>query len=205
MTLEFLHRIRKEITVSLTGTHEAVIAVSERVNRKVQVLKLHWQASALTNHLDILYARLGQVLAEVPPGLWALPGAQPEAEAKLAEAGTQARLLRSELSHIEARIAELETEALREDLLKLQHDLFLRSAAIQPVKVAAGSAAVGQPAAQLTLPATLRVAGVMRGQTLLVGLESVVLRAGDTVVLLGPRTDLVRVQPYFVEKQRAFA
>ena len=42
MTAEFLQRIRKEFTLTLTGLRETVLAISERVNRKVQVLKLHW-------------------------------------------------------------------------------------------------------------------------------------------------------------------
>jgi hypothetical protein len=203
MTLEFLHRIRREITVTLTGIHEAVIAVSERVNRKVQILKLHWQASSLSDQLETLYSSVGQSLSEVPSGGWALPG-QPETEARLAEAAARVRVMKHELSLVEARIRELETEALREDLLKLQHDLFIQSAAIQPVVVAAGSAAIGQSAGQVVLPATIRIAGVVRGHSLLVALDSVWLGAGDIVVLLGPRADLNRIVSYFVEKQRAF-
>jgi hypothetical protein len=204
MTLEFLHRIRKELTVTFTGIHEAVIAVSERVNRKVEILKLHWQASSLVDQLEAVYCSVGQSLVEVPAGGWALPG-QPEAEARLAEATARVRMIKHELSQVEGRIRELETEALREDLLKLQHDLFSRSAAIQPVVVAAGSAAIDQSAGQLALPPTMRIACVVRGQTLLVALDQVLLRAGDIVVLIGPRADLNRVLPYFVEKQRAFA
>lgn len=207
MTLEFLHRIRKELTITVTGLRETVMVVSERVNRKVQILKLHWQASVLTQQLEALYHRVGCSIADLQPGGVALPGLaiRPEAEAGLADAAARVRMVKNEIALVEARIRELETEALRDDLLKLQHDLFLRSAAIQPVVVAAGSAAIGQAVGQLNLPASVRVGGVLRERALLVALDSVMLRAGDSVVLIGPRVDLNRLLPYFTEKQRALA
>ena len=207
MTLEFLHRIRKELTITVTGVRETVMVVSERVNRKVQILKLHWQASTLTQQLEAVYHRIGCSLADLQSGGMTLPdhAIRPEAEAGLADAAARVRMFKNELSLVEARIRELDTEALRDDLLKLQHDLFLRSAAIQPVVVAGGSAAIGQSVGQLNLPASVRVGGVLRERALLVALDSVVLRVGDIIVLIGPRVDLNRLLPYFTEKQRTLA
>lgn len=207
MTFEFLHRIRKELTITVTGLRETVMVVSERVNRKVQILKLHWQASALTEQIEAVYHRVGCSLADLQMEGMALPDRSlpADANAGLADAAARIRMVKAELSQVETRIRELETEALREDLLKLQHDLFLRSAAIQPVAVAPGSAALGQVASQLNLPASMRVSGVLRERALLVELDAVVLRVGDIVVLIGPRVDLARMLPYFTEKQRALA
>src|SRR3989442_902805 len=50
MTTEFLQRIRKEISVTQDTVREVIIGLSERVNRKVQTLKLHWRSAPPARH-----------------------------------------------------------------------------------------------------------------------------------------------------------
>jgi hypothetical protein len=47
MSLEFFGRLQKELSLTGSAIYESVVAVAERVNRKVQVLRLHGQAAGL--------------------------------------------------------------------------------------------------------------------------------------------------------------
>lgn len=62
MTAELLSRIRKELTINLAVLREAVLAISERANRKAQLLKLHWQASLISHKMDSSHRALGAQL-----------------------------------------------------------------------------------------------------------------------------------------------
>ncbi len=208
MTTEFLQRIRKEFSLTLTGLHETVLAVSERVNRKVQTLKLHWQASAVFDQLESIQQETGDFLAR-QLARDETPSAQPpdpaEIEARLSEAAAKTRLLKNELQQIDALARALEADSLRDDLLKIQRDLSTRTAAIERIVVTAGAAACGRTVAQLGLSQAVRVAAVLRGPILLTTIETLTLRAGDIVLLVGPREELKQALPAFLEKQRALA
>ena len=52
MSLEFFSRLQRELSVTGSALYETVLAVSERVNRKVQIMRLHWQASTLLRRND---------------------------------------------------------------------------------------------------------------------------------------------------------
>ncbi|MFM8551164.1 MAG: hypothetical protein ACKOCD_02460, partial [Nitrospiraceae bacterium] len=143
MTTEFLHRIRKELTITLAGLHEAVIAISERVNRKVQILKLHWQASAVDQQIEAVHQRIGeQVIARLAQdGTAAHPDStRQEINHLLAEATARIHVLKGDLGLVEALMRELEAETLRETLLKVQHDLFTRNSALERLVVNHGAA-----------------------------------------------------------------
>ena len=43
--LDLLTRLRQELRFTLATIEEGTLAVAERVNRKVQLMRLHWQAS----------------------------------------------------------------------------------------------------------------------------------------------------------------
>jgi hypothetical protein len=208
MTTEFLQRIRKEIKITLTGLHEIIIAISERANRKVQILKLHGQASSIGRQIDVVRQETGALLASLRLQSND-PGGPPldllETETRLSGAAARLRLLKHELTQVDALVRELETEALQEELLRIQHDLVTHAAAVERVVVARGAQAAGRLVGQLGLPPCVRVAAVLRGPVLLADLEAVTLRAGDVIVLLGPRADLKSIRPNFSAQQRALA
>jgi hypothetical protein len=208
MTAEFLRRIRKEFTLTARGIHETVLAIAERVNRKVQILKLHWQAASLCDEIERLQQHLGAelcaVLATHDSGQTpaALPGLT---EQRVAETASRVRLLKKELLQVDPRVRQIESEALREDLLNLERDLFLRSATIERLRVIQGAPATGCAIGQLGLPSSVRVVAVLRGPSLLLSFDTVVFRPGDTVILLGLRNELKTVLQIFLERKRATA
>jgi hypothetical protein len=208
MTADFMRRIRKEFTLTTRGIQETVLAIAERVNRKVQVLKLHWMAASLSDQIEQLHQQLGVTLCDV---LAPHNGPHPHesfrdsAEQHLAEIAARVRLLKKQLLLIDPRVRQIESEALREDLLNLERDLFLRSATIERLHVAHGSSAVGCSAGQLGLPASVRVVAVLRGSSLLLSFDTILFRPGDAVILLGTRDELRAVLPLFLERKRATA
>lgn len=208
MTVEFLRRIRKEFTLTARGIHETVLAIAERVNRKVQILKLHWQAASLCDEIERLHQQLGAVLCAAlatHEGRHAHEISQGATEKDLAEIASRVRLLKKELLQVDPRVRQIESEALREDLLNLERDLFLRSATIERLRVVQGTPAIGYAVGQLGLPSSVRVVAVLRGPSLLLSFDTVVFRPGDTVILLGLRNELKTVLPIFLERKRATA
>ncbi|TAJ07242.1 MAG: hypothetical protein EPO61_14875 [Nitrospirae bacterium] len=208
MTTEFLHRIRKELTVTLTGLHEVVIAVSERVNRKVQILKLHWQASAMDQQIEAIHQRIGeQIVSRLTEGGAAThsDSNRQEIDHLLAEATSRIRLLKGDLGQVEALMRELEAETLRETLLKVQHDLFTRAASLERVVVNHGASASGRAPAQLGLAASTHVVAILRGTAILTQPDSIAFRPGDIVILIGRRDDLQTDTQLFTQRQRALA
>jgi hypothetical protein len=208
MTSEFLRRIRKEFRLTARGIHETVLAIAERVNRKVQILKLHWQAASLSDQIEHLHQQLGASLCAVLTPHDNHPAhdiSQGTAEQHLAEIVSRVRLLKKELLQVDPRVRQIESEALREDLLTLERDLFLRSATIERLRVVHGAPASGCTVGQLELPASVRLVVVLRGPSMILSFDTVVLRPGDTVILLGLRDELKAVLPLFLERKRATA
>jgi hypothetical protein len=206
---DLLQRIGKEAKITLETFRESVIAIAERVNRKVQILALHSQASSVHEQIDIAYHDLGDRLCEFLAeshnsathlGMVAGTGA----EMVLLEFIGKIRPLKQELVGIETLVRELEIDTLREDLVALQHDLSTRSALIRRVVVEAEAVASGRPVAQLGLPPTVRVAVILRGPMLISSVELVDLRPGDIVVLVGSRADLQDSLPLFSHTARVF-
>ncbi|MDE3224462.1 MAG: TrkA C-terminal domain-containing protein [Nitrospirota bacterium] len=205
MTTEFLHRIRKELTVTFTGLHEAIIAVSERVNRKVQILKLHWQASAVDQQVEAIHQMVGEHLV----ARLTQDGTSPNLDLHLqetghllAEATSRIRVLKGDLMKVEALMRELESETLRETLLKVQHDLFTRAATLERVVVSHGAGAAGRSAAQVGLAASTHVIAILRGSAILAQPETITFRPGDIVILIGRREDLQTDAALFTQPQR---
>lgn len=208
MTTAFLHRIRKEITVTMTGLHEAVIALSERVNRKVQLLKLHWQASVIDQHIETIHQQIGGHLTSLagPDGVLSPspPYRGQELERRLVEATSRIRVLKSDLAQVESFMRELEGEALRATFQKIQQDLFTRDARLERLVVVHGSAAAGQGCAQLPL-AGAKIVAVLRGAMLLAAFESLVFKPGDIVLLLGSNAEVREAASLFTQRQKAMA
>ena len=51
MSLELLGRIQQELSITGSAMYETVLALAERVNRKVQVLRLHSHASSVLSQI----------------------------------------------------------------------------------------------------------------------------------------------------------
>ena len=208
MTAEFLRRIRKEFTLTARGLHETVLAIAERVNRKVQILKLHWQAASLSDQIEHLHQQLGAALCAVlapHDGRAAHDISHGTTEQYLTEITSRVRLLKKELLQVDPRVRQIESEALREDLLNLERDLFLRSATIERLRVVQGAPSCGCTVGQRELPASVRLVVVLRGPSIILSFDTVVFRPGDTVILLGLRDELKAVLPIFLERKRATA
>ncbi|HEV8540010.1 MAG TPA: TrkA C-terminal domain-containing protein [Nitrospiraceae bacterium] len=201
MPRHFLNRARKEFRFNVHGMRETILALSERVNRKVQVLKLGWQAAELSDQVEAVYQRLGQDLALLLANGDRQPSQElPTHEARLAltAANGQLGVLRNELVRIDGLVRELETEVLRDDLLKLQQDLTSRMLGLERLMLPAGSPASGHSCAELSLPGDLHIVAVFRGPTVLDRPEQSPLRDGDIVIVLGPRAALKTAQHKFV-------
>ena len=52
MSLELLGRIQQELSITGSAIYETILALAERANRKVQVLRLHNQASSLLSQIE---------------------------------------------------------------------------------------------------------------------------------------------------------
>jgi hypothetical protein len=126
-------------------------------------------------------------------------------EHRLADIASRVKGLKEALAQVDPRVRQIESEALREDLLNLERDLFQRSATIERLRVVHGAAASGSSAGQLGLPASVRVVAVLRGPSLLLNFDTVPFRPGDMVILLGLRDELKSVLPLFLERKRATA
>ncbi|MBM4124912.1 MAG: hypothetical protein FJ246_08195 [Nitrospira sp.] len=211
MTAELLQRIRKEFTLTLTALHETLLAVSDRVNRKVHILKLHWQASSIAQQMEAIQQETGAFLAQQATQSSTSDQAADRQQnlrkvaAHLSDAAARARLLKNDLLKVDALVRELETETLTEDLVKIQEDLLTRSATIERVVVTQGSSACGQTVGQLALPPTVRIVVILRGPTLVTACETAPFRTGDAVVLLGLRNEVTQALHFFTDTQRAFA
>jgi K+/H+ antiporter YhaU regulatory subunit KhtT len=197
MTASIASHIAKEIKITAQALRESIIAVAERVNRKIQVLILHWRVGTLHEHIDRTYQTLGSHLClllsqQLRETDMQSPVVGSETDMIFCESVTRVRTAKQELREIDMVICELETETLREDLAMLQHDLSVRSAMIRRVVVERDAMAVGRSMVQLGLPSTVRVAAVLRGPALIPGPDQAELRRGDIIVLVGPRTDLQR-------------
>ena len=206
MTPAFFHRIRREMTITMTGLHEVIIAVSERVNRKVQIIKLHWQASTIDRAIESIHQQVGSQLAAtlaMHDGT-DVEALSPDVNRRLSEANSRVRLLKGDLSQVETVMRELETETLRETLLKVQQDLFIRGAGLERLVIVQTSSAIGQVPSQLQL-GNARVTAILRGTILLTEPDQAQFRAGDIVILIGPREDLKQAVDLLTARQAASA
>lgn len=194
MRFDFLHRLQKELSITGTALHEAVISISERVNRKVQILRLHWQASSLLERIDHVTHDLGQqIVAQIPARTSGRHLADPDlsqVDHSVTRAMTRIQSLKQALVEIDGRIRDLKTETIHHDLLRLQQDLNQRSAGIERVTIPRGSAAVGLRLGEIPRSSSIHIAVIIRGPFLLAPAEDLTFRPGDIVGLLGGQTEL---------------
>jgi K+/H+ antiporter YhaU regulatory subunit KhtT len=204
MSLEFVGRLQKELFLTGSALYESVLAIAERVNRKVQILRLHGQASDLLSEIETVHQKLGERLASA---VRTKNGSVQETSADLARAVEQARdrvhELKQTLVQVDGQIRELKMETIHEDLLKLQRDLSLRSAALERFTVMQHSPASGKSMADLALPSSVRLVTVLRGPFLIPPSDGFHLRPEDVVIAIGLRTDLDRLAPWFTATQKS--
>jgi len=201
MSLEFLGRLQKELSITGSAVYESVVAVAERVNRKVHILRLHGQAANLLGQIEGVQAILGRKIAEsfadrlaTPHRLSATPQ---EVEQTVARATERIHQLKQTLRQVDGQIRELKREAIHEDLLALQRDLSLRAAALERFVVALHAPVAGQPLSDVGWPSSLRVVTIFRGPFLVPPSDSLVLRPDDIVIVIGLRADLDTIGPSF--------
>ncbi len=200
MNFEILGRIHKELSVTGHTFYETILAVSEQVNRKVHIIRLHWQASVLLQRMDDVHAQVGQhVVQHVlsrSQGTHELHTAVSRLEELIAGTITRIQELKQSLSQVDTHIREIKLETVREGLLSLQRDLTLRSAGIERLLVRRHAPATGQPLGTLPVPASC-VATIMRGPFLLAPTKDLVFRPGDIVIVVGPQAEVDQLIPWF--------
>ncbi|HKP01219.1 MAG TPA: TrkA C-terminal domain-containing protein [Nitrospiraceae bacterium] len=207
MSLELLGRIQQELSITGSAIYETVMALAERTNRKVQVLKLHSQASTLINQIEQVHGDLGRQIATLcakrplESGL-SLPPSD-ELDHALGQASGRVQQLKQTLFTVDSQIRELKLETIHQELLTLQQDLSLRAAAIERVTIVRGSPFIGRALTEVTLPSSIRLVTVLRGPFLIPPDTGLVLRADDILVIIGLQADLEQVASEFIPARSA--
>jgi hypothetical protein len=202
LSFELLARFRKELSLTGSALYETIVAIAERVNRKVQVLRLHGQATTLLSHIHTLHRHIGQRVADLAAKSTQAGGSDPRSalsplEDAIRTASDRIKWQRATLLQIETYIRNLKVELAQEEMLTIQRELGLHDAAIERVVVAQGAPVIGHPVGEFDLPATTRIAAVFRGPFLLPLPDSMTLRPGDIVILVGLHKDLAHWLPHF--------
>lgn len=207
MSLELLGRIQQELSITGSAIYETILALAERANRKVQVLRLHNQASSLLSQIEQAHGELGRQIASLcakrPPFSHESTLPSDQLERVLGQAGDRVQQLKRTLLSVDSNIRELKLETIHHELLTLQQDLSLRAAAIERFPVVQGSQVIGRTLAEVALPASVRLVTVLRGPFLVPPDDALVLRAGDTLVMIGLQADLAQVASEFTQALNA--
>jgi K+/H+ antiporter YhaU regulatory subunit KhtT len=207
MSFEFIGRLQKELSVTGSAVYESVIAIAERVNRKVHILRLHGQAASLLTQIETIQGDLGQRIAAAIPHRSAaaretiLPSH--ELERSFNHATDRIHHLKQTLIQVDAQIRLLKLETIHEDLLTLQRDLSLRAAAIERLPVSPGVPAIGKAVSELSLPPSVQVVTIFRGPFLIPPSDAFIFRPDDIVIMIGLRTDLDQVATWFTAVRTA--
>jgi K+/H+ antiporter YhaU regulatory subunit KhtT len=176
----------RTLSISVDGAKEAIMAVAERVARRVQVTKLQLQAEDAEIRLRQAYQALGQCLYDTHSGR------SPEAF-KVDAALPLCESIRTEqraLQELRDRLASRYDDVLIVPLIRLQEDLQEGGGTIERVTITPNAPADGKPLADVTLPDGVRLVLVRRSDALLYPSAQLVLRAGDQVIVIGNRSAL---------------
>lgn len=207
MSLELLGRIQQELSITGSAIYETIFALAERANRKVQVLRLHNQASSLLSQIEQAHGELGRQIAALcakrPPFSHESTLPSDQLERFLGQTGDRVQQLKRTLLSVDSNIRELKLETIHHELLTLQQDLSLRAAAIERFPVVQGSPVIGRTLAEVTLPASVSLVTVLRGPFLVPPDDAIVLRVGDTLVMIGLQADLAQVASEFTQTRNA--
>lgn len=202
MSLEFFGRLHKELSITGSALYEMVLSISERVNRKTQIIRLHWHASGVLQRIDEVTAEVGrQVVDHVGRPL--SNQSQPDfaLDRTTSQAAARVQELKRSLTQIDGQIRELKLEAIHEDSLKLQQDLTVRSARIERLTITRHAAAVGQPISAMPRSSSVHLASILRGPFLLAPSEGLIFRTDDIVVVIGVESELDRLVTWFTSQR----
>lgn len=206
MSLEFIGRLQKELSLTGSAVYESVVAVAERVNRKVHILRLHSQAANLLSQIETVHEslgrRIGETLLNRLTSVSEAPVLPVDLERPLTQALNRVHELKQTLVQVDGQIRELKMETIHEDLLTLQRDLSLRSAALERLFIAQDSLAVGKNLGELTLPSSVRLVTIFRGPFLIPPSDTFVFRPDDIVIAIGLRADLDEVATWFAPARK---
>ena len=207
MSLELLDRIQRELSITGSAIYETILGLAERANRKVQVLRLHSQASSLLSQIEQAHGELGRQIAALcakrPPFSHESTLPADQLERVLGQAVDSVQLLKRTLLSVDSTIRELKLETIHDELLILQQDLSFRAAAIERFSVGRGSPVIGRRLAEVTLPASVRLVTVLRGPFLVPPDDALVLRVDDVLVMIGLQEDLAQVVSEFTQARSA--
>ena len=186
-----------------------MLAISERVNRKVHIMRLHWQASSILTAIDEVTNTLGQQIATSVSHRTAGRAGKghdlTDLEVSVAWAHQRIQDLKRALVGIDTEIRQLKLETIHADLLRLQQDLSARSAGIERITIPRGAAVVGQKISDVPRSSSIHIATVIRGPFLLAPSEDLVFRIGDIVVLIGAQTELDNLTLWFISNRHTKA
>ena len=188
MHLDLLTRLRQELRFTLTTIEEGTLAVAERVNRKVQLMRLHWQASQVQAALARVHRHLGETVsrAVIDPSVPSESrGSHLAAENDLRESLPQVQSYKEQLDRINLQVGVLRSEFVHDDLVRYYRDLQVRGESFTYVPVARGSSCIGIPFEALGSRFGVRVLMIVRGAVLLNSTDRSMVRAGDYVALAG--------------------
>ena len=207
MSLELLGRIQQELSITGSAMYETVLALAERVNRKVQVLRLHSHASSVLSQIEQGHGDLGRQIvalcAQRPPFSRESGSPSNQLDNLLDQTSDRIQMLKQTLLSVDSHIRELKMETIHHELLTLQQDLSLRAAAIERFLVAQGSPIIGRTLAEVALPASVRLVTVLRGPIIMPPDGTLILRAGDVLVMIGLQADLAQVASEFTQARDA--
>ena len=187
--LDLLTRLRQELRFTLATVEEGTLAVAERVNRKVQLMRLHWQASHIQAALSRVQRHLGEAVSQeaIEAGLLSESRGSPSAaEEVLHQSLPQVQSYKEQLERINVQVGVLRSEFVHDDLVRYYRDIQIRDETFAYVPVARGSSCVGLPFEALASRYGVRLLMVVRGAVLLSATDRSMLRAGDQVALTGP-------------------
>lgn len=202
MSLEFFGRLHKELSITGSALYEMVLAISERVNRKTQIIRLHWHSSGILQQIDDLTAAVGRQVEDRVTHLHSNQDQHDSAlDTAVAHATTRVQELKQSLARIDGQIRELKLEAIHEELLKLQQDLSARSAKIERLTITRHAAAVGQTLSAMPRSSSVHIASVLRGPFLLVPSEGLIFRTDDIVVVIGLESEVDHLVTWFTSQR----
>lgn len=184
--MSILQSSLRTLSISFDGAKEAVMAVAERVARRVQVTKLQLQAEDAEARLRQAYESLGERL-HAADSTHSPETAQIDDSLPLCE---NIRAEQRALQEIRDRLASRYDDVLIVPLIRLQEDLQAGGGTIERVTIVPSAQSDGKPISTVALPESVRIVLVRRNDSLLFPSDQMVLRAGDQVTIIGNRSAL---------------
>jgi len=182
--MSILKSAHRAFSLSLEGVRETISALAERVTLRVQAGKLQFRAEETEARLRHAYESLGACLHRTRTAPYA--GAFPADEVhQLCERiHTEQRTLQE----LRDKLASHDDDSLVVPLVRLQEDLRESGGTVERVTISPTAHADGKRLSELVFPEGVHVVAIRRDDALIFPTETVVLRAGDQVTLVGNRS-----------------